>query len=109
LLDLQYRLYTKGIKSNTGIIGLNFVPAEFYKDPIIKKNKSHVEEREFEIRLLSFIENPEALTLKKGTELFFISNEIPNAVDTSDTNIYLIGANNFYELEYIMHLRKTYE
>jgi hypothetical protein len=107
--DIQYRLHTKGIKSNTGLIGNNFIPEVFYKEPILKKANNKIEEREFHVRLLAFNDYPEGLGYKKGDEFFFICNEIPVSIDISDTNIHLIGVNNIHELEYIMHLRETYE
>ncbi|KJZ36305.1 MULTISPECIES: hypothetical protein [Pseudomonas] len=109
LQDIQYRLYTKGIKSNTGLIGNNFIPEEFYKEPILKKTNNKIEDREFHIRLLAFTDYPEGLGHKKGDEFFFICNEIPASIDISDTNVHLIGVNTFHELEFIMHLRETYE
>ncbi|MNF46413.1 hypothetical protein D3C84_275780 [compost metagenome] len=107
--DLAFRLYKKGIKSNTGLIGNNFIPEEFYKEPLLKKSSNRIDEREFHVRLLALTDYPNVLAHKKSDEFFFICNAIPTNVDTSDTNVHLVGVNNFNELEYVMYLRETYE
>jgi len=109
LQDIEARLYTKNIKSNTGIIGANFAPEKFWKDPLVRKAHNRIEDIEFHLRLLALADYPNELDYKKGDDFFFICNAIPTDIDISDTNAYLVGVNDFRELEYIMQLRETYE
>jgi len=107
--DIEYRLFKKGIKSNTGLVGDNFEIDEFYREPIKRIAKGNIEEREFELRLLAVEPQPYAINHRKGDDLYFVCNFVPENIETTDINSYQIGTTNFNELEYVMSLRNSHE
>ena len=107
--QLQFRLYTKEIRCNLGIIGDNFVIAEFFREPIRLRERGNTEVREFALRLLhSPLEGPVS-DYRKGDDIFFFGDEQPPHVNVTDVNSFQLGVTTFAELEYILSLRKTYE
>ncbi|WP_028672166.1 hypothetical protein [Saccharospirillum impatiens] len=107
--DLESRLYKKGMKANTGLVGNTFEVDHFYRDPMQKLIKSHVEEREFDFRLLAMESEPEAINRRKGDDLYLVSSMTPNNIDLTDVNFYQIGISNFNELEYVIGMRNSHE
>lgn len=106
---IEHRLFKKGVKANTGLVGDVFEIDQFYRDPIQKIIKSKVDEREFDLRLLALGSEENAINHKKGDDLYLISSSIPECIETTDINHYQIGTNNFAELEYVISLRNSHE
>lgn len=107
--DLENRLYKKGIRANTGLVGNVFEVERFYKEPLHKISQNRVEEREFDIRLLAMNSELDAINQKKGDDLFLICNNAPNNIDLTDVNSYQVGISNFNELEYVIGMRDSHE
>jgi hypothetical protein len=107
--DLAHRLYKKGIRATTGLIGAFFESSELFRDPITTIVKSKIEKREFDVRLLAYKDAPMALGFRKSDDFFFIADLIPTGIDFTDSNIYQAGINTFAELNYVMGLRDSYE
>lgn len=107
--NIQYRLFKKGIKANTGLVGDVFEVESFYKDPIQIIQKSKIENREFDLRLLALSSEQHAINHRKGDDLYLVSSSTPECIETTDINHYQIGTNNFNELEYVISLRNSHE
>lgn len=107
--DIEHRLFKKGIKANTGLVGDRFEIEEFYREPIVKYEKGTIKEREFDLKLLALLPNPKMVNHKKGDDFYFVCDSIPDYVDTSDMNSFQIGTDNFNELEFVISLRSSYE
>lgn len=107
--NIESRLFKKGIKVNTGLVGNTFEIEQFYKEPMIKINKNKVEEREFNLRLLAFNSEHNALNYRKGDDLYLICSSIPECIETTDINYFQVGTSNFNELEYVISLRNNHE
>lgn len=109
LSDIQYRLYVKGIKACTGYIGSKFEVQDFFREPIKKNTRSLVNEREFQIRILSYHTQPDAVNYRKCEDLFFICKNKPAEIDCADIETSEIGVPNFSELEFVLSIRNEYE
>ncbi|MGR5500354.1 hypothetical protein ACQKP3_06490 [Vibrio sp. DNB22_10_4] len=109
LEKIEYRLYQKGIKCNSGHVGGRFEEDHFFRDPIVKVSRSTILERDFDARILSFIDSGTTLNNKKCDDFIFVTSKIPDEVETLDTNVFQLGVENFDELKFVMQLRGTYE
>ncbi|UOG93422.1 MAG: hypothetical protein L3K52_06725 [Candidatus Thiothrix sulfatifontis] len=107
--DLESRLYKKGLKANTGLVGNFFEVEYFYRDPMRKIIGNRVEEREFDFRLLAMESEQEAINHRKGDDFYLVSNKIPNSIELTDVNLYQVGTSNFNELEYVIGMRNSHE
>lgn len=109
LEKIEYRLYQKGIKCNSGHVGGRFEEDHFFRDPIVKVSRSKILERDFDARILSFIDSGTTLNNKKCDDFIFVTSKIPDEIETLDTNVFQLGVENFDELKFVMQLRGTYE
>jgi hypothetical protein len=109
LHEIEHRLFTKGIKVCAGYIGSKFEVQEFFRDPIRKNTRSLVNEREFQIRILSYGEQPDAVNYRKCDDLFFVCKNKPEQINCDDIEVSEIGVPNFSELEYVLSIRNEYE
>lgn len=109
LLEIQSRLFRKSIKVCTGYIGTKFEVHEFFREPISRNSRSLVNDREFQIRILSYKEQPDAVNHRKCDDLFFVCKNKPNQIDCADIETSEIGVPNFSELEFVLNIRKEYE
>jgi hypothetical protein len=107
--DLESRLYKKGLKANTGLVGNAFELDFFYRDPMQKIISNHVKEREFDFRLLAMDSEKEAINHRKGDDLYLVSSKTPNNIELTDVNFYQVGTSNFNELEYVIGMRNSHE
>ncbi|WP_444888839.1 hypothetical protein [Microbulbifer sp. JMSA008] len=107
--NIESRLFKKGIKANTGLVGNTFEADYFYKDPIQKIVNNKIEEREFDFRLLAMKSEQEAINHRKGDDLYLVSSETPNNIELTDVNFYQVGTSSFSELEYVIGIRNSYE
>ena len=107
--SLESRLYKKGIKVNTGLVGDAFELESFYREPMRKIIKNNIEEREFDIRLLAMVSEPQAINHRKGDDLYLISSNTPSNIELCDVNFYQVGISNFNELEYVIGIRGSHE
>jgi len=109
LLDIQSRLFRKNIKACTGYIGTKFEMQEFFREPISRNSRSLVNDREFQIRILSYMDQPDAVNHRKCDDLFFVCKNKPNQIDCTDIETSEIGVPNFNELEFVLTIRNEYE
>lgn len=109
LHEIEHRLFIKGIKVCTGYIGAKFEVQEFFREPIRKNTRSLVSEREFQVRILSYEDQPEAINYRKCDDLFFVCKSKPEQIDCVDIETSEIGVPNFIELEYVLSIRNEYE
>jgi hypothetical protein len=109
LNEIQHRLFLKGIRVCAGYIGSKFEVQEFFREPIRKSSRSLVNEREFQIRILSYGDQPEAVNYRKCDDLFFVCKHKPEQIDFVDIEMTEIGVPNFSELEYVLSIRNEYE
>ncbi len=107
--DLESRLYKKGIKANTGLVGNDFEVDYFFREPMKKIISNNIEEREFDLRLLAMESEKDAINHRKGDDLYLVSSEMPNSIDLTDVNFYQVGTSNFNELEYVIGMRNSHE
>lgn len=107
--ELESRLYKKGIKVNTGLVGNTFEVNHFFRDPIQKFSGNKIGSREFDFRLLAMGSEKEAINYKKGDDLYLVSSETPNNIELTDVNFYHVGTSNFSELEYVIGMRNSHE
>lgn len=107
--DLESRLYKKGIKANTGLVGNDFEVDYFFREPMKKIISNNIEEREFDLRLLAMDSEKDAINHRKGDDLYLVSSEMPNSIDLTDVNFYQVGTSNFNELEYVIGMRNSHE
>ncbi|PCK30478.1 hypothetical protein [Pseudoalteromonas piscicida] len=107
--DLESRLYKKGIKANTGLVGNDFEVEYFFRDPMKKIISNNIEEREFDLRLLAMDSEKEAINHRKGDDLYLVSSKTPNNIELTDVNFYQVGTSNFNELEYVIGIRNSHE
>ncbi len=107
--DLESRLYKKGIKANTGLVGNDFEVDHFFREPMKKIISNNIEEREFDLRLLAMDSEKEAINHRKGDDLYLVSSETPNNIELTDVNFYQVGTSNFNELEYVIGMRNSHE
>lgn len=107
--DLESRLYKKGIKANTGLVGNTFEVDYFFRDPMKKISSNHIEEREFDLRLLAMDSEQEAINHRKGDDLYLVSSKTPNNIELTDVNFYQVGTSSFNELEYVIGMRNSHE
>lgn len=107
--DLESRLYKKGIKANTGLVGNDFEVDYFFRDPMKKIISNNIEEREFDLRLLAMDSEKNAINHRKGDDLYLVSSETPNNIELTDVNFYQVGTSNFNELEYVIGMRNCHE
>jgi len=109
LNDIAHRLFLKKIKTCTGYIGNRFEVQEFFREPIKKNSRSLVNEREFQIRILSYEDQPDAVNHQKCDDLFFVCKNKPYHIDCADIETSQIGVPNFSELEFVLSIRNSYE
>lgn len=107
--DLESRLYKKGIKANTGLVGNDFEVDYFFREPMKKIISNNIEEREFDLRLLAMDSEKDAINHRKGDDLYLVSSEMPNSIGLTDVNFYQVGTSNFNELEYVIGMRNSHE
>lgn len=107
--DLESRLYKKGIKANTGLVGNDFELDYFFREPMKKIISNNIEEREFDIRLLAMDSEKDAINHRKGDDFYLVSSEMPNNIELTDVNFYQVGTSNFNELEYVIGMRNCHE
>lgn len=107
--EIEYRLFKKGIKANTGLVGDVFEMEQFFREPIQKVNKGKIVEREFNLRLLAFSSKEDAINHRKGDDLYLVCSSVPACIEITDINYYQVGTTNFNELEYVISLRSNHE
>ncbi|QTO54241.1 hypothetical protein J8I88_17335 [Duffyella gerundensis] len=109
LCDIQYRLYQKKITANTGYIGNRFEEASFNREPLTINTSKSKADREFHVRLLMAPSDIKSINIRKNDDIFLISDNTPEEIDTQDVQIFLSGVESREELEYILSIRNTYE
>jgi len=109
ILQLQLRLYRKGIKANTGIVGNELIEVELFRAPMRINSNGGVVKKEFDVCIFSSQPDMQYVNKKKASDLFCICDVIPSEIDGTDWNVVQLGVKSFSELEYVLQLRGNYE
>ncbi len=108
-LDIQYRLYAKGIISIDGYIGERFVESWFFRDPLFSKGAGGAIKREFSLRLLRWEDHGTTLNNRKCDDLFIIGEPECDTLNMLDVNVERLASTSFKEIKYIMGVSNVYE
>ncbi|MEK4739056.1 MULTISPECIES: hypothetical protein [Bacillus] len=106
LLEIERRLFEKGINTETGKIGQAFYKTRFVREPMVKTKNGKILEREFDVKLLHY-SNFDVIKEHKCDDLFLISNNLD--IDIKDVEVEKIELSTFDEIKYILGMRATYE
>lgn len=108
-LDIQYRLYTKGIICTDGYIGEHFDESRFFRDPLSRKGDRGTIIREFSLRLLRWEDHGVVLNDRKCDDLFIIGEPDCTTLNTVDVNVEHLAAASLKEIKYVMGVSNVYE
>jgi hypothetical protein len=108
-LDVQYRLFKKGIISEDGHIGEHFDESRFFREPLSQKSAGNTIMREFSLRLLRWEKRSAALDTRKCDDLFVIGMPDCVSMDTVDVNVEYLAAATLKEIKYLMGVSNVYE
>ncbi len=109
ILDVQRRLYAKGVVSNDGYIGGQFEGSHFFREPLSGKGSGGKVKREFNLRILSWDDHGKMLNDRKCDDLFIVGEPDCSALDTMDVNVERLAGATLKEVKYIMGLSNVYE
>lgn len=104
--DIIARLYRKGVSTEDGYAGNQFIISKFVRVPI-RSGKGADFRLEFRLRLCSAEHSEELLVHYKPDHLYIFSDEISSCFLQEDMNIHHLALNNFQDLEYVMSLGGT--
>lgn len=108
--DIQLRLHMKGVTSTDGYVGRYFDEAHFFRNPLVLKAcGSRDLKREFDLRLLRWADNGQALAHQKGDDLFIVGANCYVELDTKDVCVELLESSTIKETAYITGVNQTYE
>lgn len=100
--SIRFRLHKKGIIVEDGMIGDFFDERRFFRDPMIRKLSRQDIEREFHLRLIRYASHPEILNRKKGDDIFIISNQNYEELDTLDVCVERLDVSQLKEASYLI-------
>ena len=108
--DIQLRLHKKGVTSTDGYVGRQFDEAHFFRDPLVLKARGARElKREFDLRLLRWADNGQALAHQKGDDLFIVGANCYTDLDIKDVCVELLESSTVKETAFITGVNQTYE
>ena len=108
--QIQLRLELKGVVCNDGIIaGIQFDESRFFKDPIVKKSRGAEIQKEFDIRVISWVDAIPTINNKKADDIFIIAASVPTELDTRDINVELLSIRSLIEIKYVMGISNVFE
>jgi len=99
---IRLRLHQKGIIVEDGMIGDFFDEQRFFRDPMIRKLSPQDMEREFHVRLIRYDAHHGVLNRKKGDDLFIISNQEYEDLDTLDVCVERLDVSQLKEASFII-------
>lgn len=108
-LNIQHRLYTKGIVSAVGYVGDHFEESRFFREPLTHKGSGGAVQREFSLRLLRWEDHGTALNNRKCDDLFIIGEPGCDSLNTVDVNVEHLAATSLKEVKYVMGVSNVYE
>jgi len=108
--DIQLRLHKKGVTSADGYVGRQFDEAHFFREPLVIKARGARElQREFDLRLLHWANNGQALARQKGDDLFIVGENRYTGLDTKDVCVEILESSTVKEIAFITGVNKSYE
>jgi hypothetical protein len=107
--DIQRRLFAKDIVAEDGYIGGEFQESRFFREPMSSKRPGAKIQREFALRLLSWVVHGEVLNNRKCDDLFIIGEPNCGSLDTVDLNVERLAGAAMKEIKYIMGVSNVYE
>jgi hypothetical protein len=108
-LNIQRRLYAKGIISTVGYVGDHFEESRFFRDPLTHKGTGGAVQREFSLRLLRWEDHGPLLNNRKCDDLFIIGGPSCDSLNTVDVNVEHLAATSLKEVKYVMGVSNVYE
>jgi len=109
ILEIEQRLYAKGILITNGFVGGKFEESHFFRDSMQSKIAHGKIHREFVLRLLCWEDNGEVMNSRKCDDLFIIGNPSCEEIDLIDVNVEKLDGVTFQEIKYIMGVSNAYE
>ncbi len=106
--SIRRRIYEKGIISNDGLVGTDYVRERFTRAPMVTRTQGQVT-REFSIRLLRYEVDPEALNVPKCDDLFVISPKLYPQPRITDVNEERLATESLLQAKYLMGVSDVYE
>ena len=91
-------------------MGRQFDEAHFFRDPLVLKARGARElQREFDLRLLRWADNGQALAHQKGDDLFIVGINCYAALHTKDVCVELLESSTVKETAFISGVNQAYE
>ncbi len=109
ILDIQHRLFSKGIITNDGYVGGVFEERYFLRNPLLGKSPKNCVKREFSLRIIAWNDHGRVLNDFKCDDLFIIGNIDFDGLDKADINVECLKGVTFKEIKYIFGVSDVYE
>lgn len=105
VIEMQGRLYRKGIIANIGSIGGCFDDSYFLKEPMISRSKSGNITREFDLRLASWDCVKKIMSKFSADDIFFIGDTDLTEVAFEDVNAEYLSGTSMQEIKYLFGVK----
>jgi hypothetical protein len=109
VLDIQHRLYLKGITGTDGYIGAHFEEHFFFRDPFSAKGTGGSYQREFALRITNWNNHGQVLNNRKCDDLFILGEVDCGSLNTVDVNIECLAGATIKEIKFVMGVSNVYE
>ncbi|GAB1352254.1 hypothetical protein MASR1M12_09850 [Erysipelotrichia bacterium] len=106
---IQHRLYAKGIVTTDGYVGSQFEEAHFFREPLLVKSACSKVQREFALRLTTWLDHGNVLNNKKCDDLFILGEPDCSSLEANDVNVERISGVSFKEIKFLMGVSSVYE
>lgn len=107
--EIQHRLFAKDIVAEDGYIGGEFQKLRFFREPMSSRKPGAQIQREFALRLLSWVADCKVLNNRKCDDLFIFGEPVCDLLDTVDVNVERLTGVTMKEIKYIMGVSNEYE
>ena len=108
--DIQLGLHKKGVIATDGYVGRQFDEAHFFRQPLVQKARRAQDlRREFDLRLLRWEDNGQALARQKGDDLFIVGKNRYAALDSKDVCVEILESSSVKEIAFITGVNQAYE
>lgn len=107
--DIQHRLYTKGIVTTDGYVGVHFEESYFFRDPFSAKSAGSIVQREFALRITSWDDHGNVLNNRKCDDFFILGEPNCDSLEIVDVNVERLAGTTIKEIKYVMGVSNVYE
>lgn len=108
LLEIEERLFRKGVRAWKGVVGRSLDENLFYKEPLRGGSRGSPE-IEFHARIVSIKDQPGILNFRKCDDLYVVADDVPPDIDSADINVVMVGTDSFSQLSFVLGMRDGYE